>query len=117
VGHWPSMGQCFRDYLFELGYSISVIRKHLRLLVDLSHWLERKDICTGELAAARIKGFFRRRRARGRANLRTPRSLDPLLAYPRALGVIGAPPRPVLTDPVEVFLDGYHGYLSPWNGG
>jgi hypothetical protein len=41
--------------------------------------------------------------------------------------VIKALPRPVLTDPVDVFLDGYHGYLtvglshcgaiSLWNGG
>lgn len=109
-------GRGFRGYLLELGYSASAANKHLQLLADLSHWLEREDICTDELAAASIERFFRRRRAQGRANLRTPRSLDPLLAYLRQLGVIKAPPQPVLTDPVEVFLDGYHGYLMVERG-
>jgi hypothetical protein len=81
-------GPGFRDYLFEVGYSVSAARKHLQLLADLSRWLEREGISTGELVAARTEGFFRRRRAQGRANLRTPRTLDPLLAYLRALGVI-----------------------------
>ena len=91
-------------------------QEHLRLLADLSRWLEQEGICAGELAAASTEGFFCRRRALGRANLRTPRSLDPLLAYLRALGVIEAPPRPVLTDPVGVFLDGYQGYLRVERG-
>jgi len=102
----------FRGYLFELGYSVSAARKHLQLLADLSRWLEREGISADELATASTEGFFRRRRAQGRANLRTPRALDPLLAYLRALGMIEAPPRQVLTDPVEVFIDGYHGYLT-----
>lgn len=106
----------FRGYLSGLGYSASAVKKHLRLLADLSRWLEREGICAGELAAASTEGFFCRRRALGRANLRTPRSLDPLLAYLRALGVIEAPPRLVVTDPVEVFLDSYHGYLRVERG-
>jgi integrase/recombinase XerD len=109
-------GPGFRGYLFELGYSASAAKKHLRLLVDLSRWLEREGISADELAAASTEGFFRRRRARGRANLRTPRSLDPLLAYLRALGVIETSSRPVLTDPVEVFIEGYHGYLTGERG-
>lgn len=115
-GWLAEYGSGFRGYLFDLGYSASAARKHLRLLGDLSRWLEREGICAGELAEASTEGFFRRRCARGRANLRTPRSLDPLLAYLRALGVIGAPVRPVLTDPVEVFLEGYRGYLRVERG-
>jgi hypothetical protein len=115
-GSLAEHGPGFRGYLFELGYSASAADKHLQLLADLSRWLEREGICADELAAASTEGFFRRRRAQGRANLRTPRSLDPLLAYLRALGVIEAPPRPVLTDPVEVFIDGYHGYLTVERG-
>jgi integrase/recombinase XerD len=102
----------FRGYLFQLGYSASAAKKHQQLLADLSRWLEREGISTDELATASTEGFFRRRRVQGRANLRTRRALDPLLAYLRALGMIEAPPRPVLTDPVEVFIDGYHGYLT-----
>ncbi|MGH3721379.1 MAG: hypothetical protein ACRDRI_21520 [Pseudonocardiaceae bacterium] len=101
---------------FTAALKDSAVKKHLRLLADLSRWLEREGVCIDELAAVSTEGFFRRRRAQGRANLRTPRSLDPLLAYLRELGVIGAPPRRVLTDPVEVFLEGYHGYLTVERG-
>lgn len=115
-GSLAEHGPGFRDYLFELGYSASAARKHLQLLADLSRWLEREGICADGLAVAGTEGFFRRRRAQGRANLRTPRSLDPLLAYLRQLGVIEASSRPVLTDPVDVFVDGYHGYLTVERG-
>jgi hypothetical protein len=86
IGH----GRGFRGYLFDLGYSASAANKHLQLLVDLSRWLEREGISTGELAAASTEGFFRRRHAQGRTNLRTPRSLDPLLAYLHQLTPISA---------------------------
>jgi integrase/recombinase XerD len=112
VGHEPG----FRGYLFELGYSASAAKKHLLLLADLSRWVAREGIHVGELAVASTEGFFRRRRAQGRANLRTPRSLDPLLAYLGQLGAIKVRLRPVLIDPVEVFLDGYHGYLRVERG-
>ncbi|MGH3888538.1 MAG: site-specific integrase [Pseudonocardiaceae bacterium] len=115
-GSLAEHGPGFRGYLFELGYSVSAAKKHLQLLGDLSRWLEGEGISIPVLAAASTEEFFRRRRAQGRANLRTPRSLDPLLAYLRRLGVIEAPPRPVLTDPVDVFIDGYHGYLTVERG-
>lgn len=115
-GSLAEHGPGFRGYLVGLGYSASAVRKHLRLLADLSCWLEREGVCAGELAVVSTKGFFRRRRARGGANLRTPRSLEPLLAYLRGLGVIGASPRLVLTDPVAVFLEGYRGYLRVERG-
>jgi integrase/recombinase XerD len=115
-GSLAEHGPGFRGYLFELGYSASAAKKHLQLLVDLSRWLEREGIFADELAAVSTEGFFRRRRAQGRANLRTPRSLDPLLAYLRALGVIETSVRPVLTDPVEVFIEGYYGYLTGERG-
>jgi integrase/recombinase XerD len=106
----------FRGYLFQLGYSASAAKKHQQLLADLSRWLEREGISTDELATASTEGFFRRRRVQGRANLRTRRALDPLLAYLRQLGVVEARPRPVLTDPVDVFIDGYHVYLTVERG-
>jgi integrase len=115
-GSLAEYGLGFRGYLVELGYSVSAAKKHLLLLMELSRWLEREGISTGELATAGIEGFFRRRRAQGRVNLRTPRSLEPLLAYLRALGVIEVRLRPVVTDPVEVFLEGYHGYLRGERG-
>jgi hypothetical protein len=87
-GSLAEHGPGFRGYLVERGYSASVANKHLQLLADLSRWLEREGICADELDTASTEGFFRRRRAQGRANLRTPCSLDPLLAYLRQLGVI-----------------------------
>jgi hypothetical protein len=57
------------------------------LLADLSRWREREVISTGELVAVSTEEFSAAG-TQGRANLRTPRSLDPLLAFLRQLGVI-----------------------------
>ena len=75
-----------RARLFELGYSSSAAKKHVHLLRHLSKWLKREGILVEELTAAKTEAFFYRRRAQGKANLRTPRSLDPLLGYLRQEG-------------------------------
>ena len=99
----------FAAHLVGLGYSSSAAKKHIQLLRHLSAWLERQSIPLEDLTAARTEVFFHGRRARGKANLRTPRSLDPLLAYLFQEGHIKAPPI-VLTDPVDLFIDGFHKY-------
>lgn len=102
----------FRCYLSELGYSST--KRQLNLMMHLSRWLEREGISFDELVPLKAEEFFRIRRTEGRSSLRTPRSLEPLLAYLGELGVTLQPP--ILTNPVDVFIDKYRGYLTSERG-
>ena len=106
----------YRAYLLKLGYSRSAANKHRQLVTHLGSWLEREGITTSELSASVTEGFFRARRARGVANLRTSRSLSPLIDYfalHDALDPVG-PIEP--SDPGTVFLDRYRRYLREERG-
>ncbi len=106
----------YHAHLLELGYSRSAANKHRQLVTHLGKWLEREGITTSELSASMTEGFFRARRARGVANLRTSRSLAPLIGYLVLHGVLDpvAPVQP--TDPEEVFLDRYRRFLREERG-
>ena len=115
----PGLAEHARGYhahLLGLGYSRSAAKKHCQLVVHLSEWLERHDVAVHELTAAATEGFFRARRAHGTPNLRTPRSLDPLLAYLRSCGIIAEPVSAVPSDPVGWFLARYRRYLLEERG-
>jgi site-specific recombinase XerD len=102
--------------LIELGYSISAAKKQRQLLVDFACWTQRRRIPLADLAGADTEAFFRRRRAQGKANLRTPLSLDPLFAYLRQIGALAAPAPCAPTGPLEVFLAGYLSFLTAERG-
>lgn len=104
----------FRCYLSELGYSASAAKKHFYLMVHLSRWLEVEGISFNEMTPLRTEEFFRIRSIEGRSKLRTPRSLEPLLAYLGELGM--TPSLPILTKPVDVFIDKYRDYLTSERG-
>lgn len=101
----------YHAYLLGLGYSRSAAKKHRQLVFHLSKWLERHDVAVDDLTADATEGFFCARRAHGTPNLRTPRSLGPLLAYLRGCGILAEPVSAVPTDPVGWFLDHYRRHL------
>ncbi len=104
----------FRCYLSELGYSVGVVNKHLYLLTHLSRWLEMEGVSFCELTDSKIEEFFSIRRIQGKSKLRTPRSLEPLITYLGELGVTLKPP--ILTKPLDVFIERYHSYLTSQRG-
>ncbi|MDA8311894.1 MAG: tyrosine-type recombinase/integrase [Actinomycetota bacterium] len=106
----------YHAHLLGLGYSRSAAKKHRQLVVHLSEWMERYDVAVQDLTAAATEGFFRARRAHGTPNLRTPRSLDPLLAYLRDRGIVASPVPAVPSDPVGWFLARYRRYLLEERG-
>jgi integrase/recombinase XerD len=106
----------FRRYLGDLGYSTSAAKKHGYLLVQLARWLDGESAVIGELTASRAEEFFRWRRALGKVNLRTPRSLAPLFAYLREVGICEMQPASVPADPVEAFLADYRVHLVAERG-
>ncbi|MGH9098462.1 MAG: tyrosine-type recombinase/integrase [Acidimicrobiales bacterium] len=101
----------YHAHLLELGYSLSAAKKHRQLVTHLSGWLEREGIVLQELTAPATEGFFRARRRHGTPNLRTTRSIDPLLDYLRSLGVIVEPAPVAPSDPVSAFCEHYRRYL------
>ncbi|HUZ42089.1 MAG TPA: tyrosine-type recombinase/integrase [Acidimicrobiales bacterium] len=106
----------YHAHLLKLGYSRSAANKHRQLVTHLGRWLEREGITTSELSVSVTEGFFRARRARGVANLRTSRSLSPLIDYlvlDGALDPVG-PIQP--SDPGEIFLDRYRRFLREERG-
>jgi site-specific recombinase XerD len=106
----------FYERLIELGYSASAAKKQRQLLAEMAAWAGRHQIPLEDLPSANTEDFFRRRRARGKRNLCTPRSLDPLLAYLRHIGVVGAPACSEPKSPLEVFLARYHTFLTSERG-
>lgn len=101
----------YHAYLLGLGYSPSAAKKHRHLVVHLSRWLDREGIDLRELTDLVTDGFFRARRERGAPNLRTPRSLGPLLDYLRGLGVTVEAAPVVSSDPVWAFCDRFRHHL------
>lgn len=101
----------YHAHLLELGYSRSAAKKHRQLVTHLSTWLGREGIALQELTAPDAEGFFRVRRRRGTPNLRTPRSIEPLLTYLRSRGVIAEPTPVAPTDPITAFCERYRCYL------
>lgn len=106
----------YHAYLLELGYSRSAASKHRQLVTHLSKWLEHEGVATRELSASATEGFFRTRRARGVANLRTSRSLAPLFDYLTFHSALDPVELAEPSDPGEVFLDRYRRFLREERG-
>jgi integrase/recombinase XerD len=103
----------FRRELSRQGYSASPAAGHLQLMAHLSRWLEHQDLAPGELAHGRVEQFVEHRRAAGRVHrqLTLKGRMAPLLGYLRAEGVVPAFEPPTVTEPLEMLLAEFVGYL------
>jgi integrase/recombinase XerD len=91
--------QGFAAELSRLGYTpVGGIRPQLFLVSHLSRWLAERDLEPSVLASPEVaEEFFADRRDVGYTNHRTVKALAPLLAYLRALGLVGPAPVAELT--------------------
>lgn len=112
-GPLESYAQGFAAELAWQGYKpAGGIKPQLFLVAYLSRWLAQRGLQSAVLADPTVvEQFFAVRRAAGYTNHRTVKSLGPLLAYLRALEVVGSTPEPELT-PGRVLLERYRGYLT-----
>jgi integrase/recombinase XerD len=115
-GQLVGYAEGYYAYLLGLGYSPSAAKKHRQLVTHLSEWLEREGVALHELTAPVTERFFRARRARGTPNLRTPRSLEPLLDYLRSRDVLVDTASPTPSDPLDALIDRYRRYLLAERG-
>lgn len=106
----------FRGGLERLGYTPLTAAGHLRLVAHLSRWMIAEDVAVPALTPAKVQEYFARRRADGYVNSVTPRSVRPLLAYLRGLGVAPPDVPEVAVTPVDVLLERYRDYLERERG-
>ncbi len=106
----------FQDELRRLGYTSSPAKKHLYLVAHLSQWLDEQGLDVADVVTARVEPFFAARRERGIANLRTPKSLAPLITYLRVTGVLAAPEPAAPRDEAERVLVAFGNYLTRERG-
>ena len=104
----------FVAWLGGLGYSPRTCEAQVALLRHLGRWLADQSLplsglsseVAGEYAAAR----------RGRAQLRSERALRPVLSYLRELGAVPPAAAVVPSEPVDVLLARFGGWLSRERG-
>jgi integrase/recombinase XerD len=116
IGVLAPFAHGFDGRLERLGYAAGSRAGHLRLMAQLSVWLDARGLDASGLIPDVVDEFIAERRAGGCRDARSTRSLTALLEYLREAGV--APPpaaRPVL-GPVETMLADYARYLSQERG-
>lgn len=97
--------------LSRLGYMASGATLQVRLLADLSAWLEREGIAPGALAPAEVDRFLASRRAAGHTRYASAKAIRPPLEYLRGLGLVPEAPELAPDGPIERLLARYRRYL------
>ena len=101
----------FREDLAGKGYHPQVIGRQVRLLADLSSWLDGQGRSSDELVTEVAGEYLRARRAAGYRDLVSALAVAPLLGYLRGLGGVPAAAAPVPRTPVDRLLAEFAGYL------
>ena len=106
----------FAAGLARLGYQPSSVAFHLRLMAHLSRWLQARGLATAGLTPEVAGRFLAGRREAGYVAGLAAGSLEPLLGFLRAGGVVPVPARPAAAGPAEVLLARYAGWLTRERG-
>ena len=110
---------CVAGYAAELGrvgYTASGAILQLRLVANLSAWLEAEGLAPGALSAAQADRFLATRRAAGHTRYASTRAIQPPLEYLRRLGVVPEAPEPESDAPLDRLLTRYRRFLTVERG-
>lgn len=97
--------------LARVGYRTSGAVLSLRLVANLSAWLDAEGLEAGALSAAQVDRFLVARRAVGHTRYASIRAIRPALEYLRGLGVVPPAAEPVPDTPIDQLLARYRRYL------
>ena len=111
----PYIGGVWLHVLAQ-GYTPLTGRNMLRLVSHLSRWLVDTTVRLSELTREHVEVFFRERRRAGYKSYLTPRSLDSILEYLEAKGVVSLPEAEVRHSAVDDLLDEYEQFLVKQRG-
>jgi site-specific recombinase XerD len=100
----------YRDWLLERGYSPVTVVKSLIALGHLGRWMDHNGIGVERLDDGAVRSFLAGQ-ARTRAGRLPLASVQPLIAYLRAEGVVAPEPPGTLTA-VDELIAGYRSWLS-----
>lgn len=112
VGPLRDFIEDFADRLAERGYAEFTSRDKLRVVANLSRWLQGQGLQAPDLDDVAVGEFIQDMRERGRANRNIDVTARHLLAYLRELSVVETPNVIVEDDDVSRFLLGYRNYLE-----
>lgn len=102
--------------LSRRGYTASSAGLVMGVVAHLSRWLAREELTADALDTVVVERFCAVRRNAGYTNHRTPKSLEPLLAHLRGLGVLAPEPAAAPAGPVEQLLARFRCYLEVERG-
>lgn len=109
VGPLAPYIDCFAAQLSELKYRRGTARQKIRVVADLSLWLERRRLGAGNLDEQVIRRFIHRRRRYDQVRAGDVSAAAVMLELLRQRSV--APPRPAKTDPRHAIEEDFERYL------
>lgn len=115
-GPLATLSESYAEDLRRQGYGPKTISEHLRLLRDLSDWLERRQLSAGDLSLMQVDCFLSDRRSAGAARHKTRKALGPILGYLRGLGIAPAAEISVEYGPTVEVLNRYLRFLTAERG-
>lgn len=115
-GPLAGMVERFATVLWDRGYSTRTVDSHMRMLRDLSGWLEDRAIALSAVDDDVVETYVSQRRARTRT-LRSSRGMAALLGVLRDEGVVPAPsPKAVVEGSPTWILTEFEEYLRQVRG-
>lgn len=115
-GPLASFAEGFGPELRRLGYKPGAAANQLKLLADLSRWMEEEAVAPDELASECLAAFVGARRREGRKRFVSLMGMATLLGYLRGIGAIPEVSRPAPVGLVETILDRYWRFLVEVRG-
>ncbi len=106
----------FVEDLNAQGYAERTVAAQVRMVADLSEWLDTRQLTVLDLVPSRMDDFLRARHQAGHADPHAQRGLEPLLSSLRKADAIPSPPPSRPTTPEERLLTGYAQYLISERG-
>lgn len=97
--------------LSRVGYRASGATLQLRLMADLSAWLDHEGLEPGALARVEVERFLVARQAAGHTRYASVKAIRPPLEYLRRLGAVPEAPLIEADGPVDRLLARYRRYL------
>jgi hypothetical protein len=101
----------FVQQLFDEGYALWTAKYAIRLLADLTSWMQQQGLTTTDLAEPPVNTFFQHRYQIRRPHRDDRAILKKLLAYLRSVGVIAAPVKAVAVPAYASIAQAFQQYL------
>lgn len=99
--------ESYREVLLGRGYTPLTVRGLLQHVGALGQWMEAKDLVPADLDIGVLEDFVADRRAGGRSEVRTTRSIASLLDHLQDLGVVA----PMMLAPVDPLIAEYRVWM------